>query len=80
MTENRYEKVVKKWWERDDGLKASIFSSCPWTSPMEEERWEIKTNGYSIKDNEKGKIYGKPYPPYFYTSVEADKIVAEKNK
>ena len=77
---SRYEVTDKKWWERDDGLKASIFSSCPWTSKEEEIRWSKKSKGYSIKDNENGKIYGNTYPPYYYTKEEAESIVAEKNK
>lgn len=38
-----------RFWRRDDGARASVFGAVPWTSDAERPRWQIVTDGYTLR-------------------------------
>lgn len=45
----KYTPIPRRYWRRDDGLQASLYSSCPWYSDVDKARWELVTDGWTIK-------------------------------
>lgn len=50
----------KVWRNKVTGQTASIYGSCPWRSPGEEEQWEIVVRGYTLAMSNGTIGYGQP--------------------
>lgn len=59
----RYEVVESRVWQRDDGAKASIFGAMPWTSEQEKTRWQVVSQGWTVRDNKTNTV-GMGRPPF----------------
>lgn len=60
---SRYDVIPARGWKRDDGATASIYGAVPWVSDAERRRWIIQTNGWTVRDNQRGTI-GMSRPPW----------------
>lgn len=61
MQPNRYQAIEHFRWIRDDGRTASIYGSCPWTTPAEKVRWRQESTGWTIYNPNTGQVgNGRP--------------------
>jgi len=72
-----FEVIPYRLWVRDDGAKASVYGSVPWTSDAERERWAMETRGWTIRDNLSNTI-GLGRPP-FDSQTEAESFAEKLN-
>lgn len=58
-----YSVVASQSWERDDGLRASIYGACPWPCESERSRWRVVNNGWTTFDARSNTVGGgrKPF-------------------
>lgn len=56
MSTKRYTPIASYIWKRDDGMKASIYGACPWTSAAEEPRWKMVMTGWTVRDMKTGTV------------------------
>lgn len=52
----RYDVIESRRWVRDDGATASLYGSVPWVSDAERARWELRTVGFTVRDNVRGTV------------------------
>ena len=76
----RFEVIPSVHWARDDGLQASIYGACPWTSDAERERWNKVQAGFTIRDNKNNTVGGYASLPYNASFAEASDTMAKLNR
>ena len=52
----RYTVIPSRRYVRDDGMTASAFGACPWTSEAERPRWTLTTVGWTVRNERNGTI------------------------
>lgn len=46
----RYEVIESKVWVGPNGITASPYGSCPWTSEADKPNWQLKTVGWTVRN------------------------------
>jgi hypothetical protein len=58
---SKYEVIESKVWLRDDGKRASIYGALPWNSEAEKARWQMVSQGWTVRNPFTGEVgVGRP--------------------
>ena len=51
-----FQVIPSRRWRRDDGLTASFYGACPWTSADERVRWSLEVVGWTVQHMKTGAV------------------------